>query len=121
MPVQRKTLYTVLIAVLVLGLVLFAWQNFSLRKQLQTAQKAVSGRTVNKKVLAFSELFVTDILQSGQTVSFDQRLALENAVRDINDPEIYAAWQKFTKSKDQDETQQNFYVLFSLLLKKISP
>lgn len=121
MPVQRKKLYTILAAVLVIGLVFFAWQYISLKRQLQTAEKSVSGQQVNKKVLAFSELFITNVLQGGQAVSFDQRLQLENAVRDINDPQIYSAWQKFTNAKDQAEIQQNFYSLFSLLLKKISP
>lgn len=120
MQTQRKILWKVLFAILIVGLVFFAAQYISLRGQLQAAQKTIAGQQVNKKVLLFSQLFVANVLQGGNTVSFDQRLALENAVRDINDPVIYSAWQKFTNAKDQTEIQQDFSALFQLLLKKIS-
>ncbi len=119
MSTQKKTLHFVLITIIVLALVFLGWQYISLSQKLQVAEKVVAGQQTNKKVLAFSELFVTNVLQGGSSVSFDQRLQLENAVRDINDPKIYAAWQNFTNAKDQAQIQQNFYVLFSLLLKKI--
>ena len=118
MPIQKNRLYTIFVAVLFVGLVYFAWQYFSLLREMQSVERAVNGQQINKKVLNFSELFINNVLQGGKTVTFDQRLELENAVRDIKDPDIYAAWQKFTNSKDQEETQQNFYNLFSLLLKK---
>ncbi len=121
MPPPRNTLSTVLLAILVVGLAFFTWQYISLKGQLQAAEKTIGKQQINKKVLSFSELFITNVLQSGQAVSFDQRLQLENAVRDINDPKIYTAWQKFTNANDQAEIQQDFYNLFSLLLQKISP
>lgn len=110
----------ILFAVLAIGLVFFAMQAVSLKGQLQAARETIESQRINQKVLLFSKLFVADVLQGGNTVSFDQRLRLENAVRDIKDEAIYAAWQKFTNAKDQAEIQQNFSALFQLLLKKIS-
>jgi flagellar basal body-associated protein FliL len=119
MSSSKKTLITIIIVVVIALLGFFAWQYVSLSQQLKTAQKTISTQQVNAKVLAFSKLFVANVLQGGQSVSFDQRLQLENAVRDINDPQIYSAWQKFTNAKDQAEIQKDFYGLFSLLLDKL--
>ncbi len=119
MSTSKQVLYAVVAVVLVIALGFFVWQSVSLKGQLQAAQKTIGQQQVNQKVLVFSKLFVTNVLQGGQTVSFDQRLQLENAVRDINDPQIYAAWQKFTNAKDQKEIQTDFYGLFSLLLDKL--
>lgn len=119
MSKSKKILVMVVGGLLMLALVFFAWQYVLLKQQLQTAQKTISQQQINTKVLLFSKLFTANVLQGGQAVSFDQRLQLENAVRDINDPQIYAAWQKFTNAKDQAEIQKDFYALFTLLLEKI--
>lgn len=117
---MNKKVVVILIIVLGLGLGFFGWQYFLLQAQLQTAKSALESQQVNKKVLVFSQLFVTNVLQGSKEVSFDDRLQLENAMRDIKDPELFAAWQKFTSAKDQAEIQQQFSSLFQLLLKKIS-
>ena len=70
--------------------------------------------------MLFAKLLVEKILLGTGTVSFDDRLQLENAVRDINDPEIFTEWEKFTDSSSNSETQQTLGTLFDLLLKKIS-
>lgn len=117
---MNKKVVTILIIVLALGLGFFGWQYVLLRGQLQTAEQSIASQQINKKVLVFSQLFVTNVLQGSKEVSFDDRLQLENAMRDIKDPELFAAWQKFTGAKDQAEIQQQFSNLFQLLLKKIS-
>lgn len=123
MPIQiqmpRKVFLIIFVAVLILGGFLSVRHYLSLRERLRVAEKTLASQQVNKKVLTFSELFVDNVLQGGQSISFDQRLQLENAVRDINDKEIYTAWQKFTMAKEQGEIQRDFYALFRLLLNKI--
>ncbi len=120
MSKSMKILVGILAVVVVAGLLFFAAQYVMLSKQLQTARNTIAAQQVNKKILSFSKLFVANVLQGGQSISFDQRLQLENAVRDINDQEIYGAWQKFTNAKDQAAIQQDFYNLFNILLKKMA-
>ncbi|MCX6719810.1 MAG: hypothetical protein NTV36_01750 [Candidatus Staskawiczbacteria bacterium] len=66
------------------------------------------------------KLLVEKILLGQGQVSFDDRLKLENAVREINDPEIFGKWQKFTNSTSDSETQQNVGVLFLAIINKIA-
>ncbi len=120
MSTTKQVLCVLVFILMLAGLIFFGWEAISLKAQLQAAQKTISQQQVNAKVLSFSKLFVANVLQGGQTVSFDQRLQLENAVRDINDEEIYAAWKKFTNASGQAEVQQDFYGLFNLLLTKLS-
>lgn len=117
---MNKKLVVVFMIVLMLGLGFFGWQYVSLRAQLQMAEQTIAKQQINQKVLAFAQLFVADVLQGSKEISFDQRLQLENAVRDINDPELFAAWQKFTGATDQADIQKQFSNLFKLILNKIS-
>jgi len=121
MPTTNKKIRNIVIAIILLCLALFVWRYLSLSSRLRVAEQAVGAQRVNEKVLSFSRLFVTNILRNEQAINFDQRLELENAVRDIKDPEIYKAWQEFTNAKEQSAVQLSFYNLFSLLLDKISP
>lgn len=120
MSTSKQVIFSLIFILMLAGLIFFGWEAISLKAQLLAAEKTISQQEVNTRVLAFSKLFVANVLQGGQTVSFDQRLQLENAVRDINDEEIYAAWKKFTNASGQAEVQQDFYGLFNLLLAKLS-
>ncbi|MFA4818009.1 MAG: hypothetical protein WC608_04795 [Parcubacteria group bacterium] len=82
-------------------------------KDTAKAQKA------NGQVLAFANLFIEKVLQSGKEVDFETRLDLENSVRDLNDKEILAQWQKFTQAKDQAGAQNEVKNLLKLLVQKI--
>jgi hypothetical protein len=79
----------------------------------------IQKQQINSKILSFTQLFMDKVLQGSTTVSFDDRLQLENSVRALNDNEIFSSWQKFTNAKSQTEIQQDFYKLFDLLLKSI--
>jgi len=104
---------------LVIGNVLFASIALWALSRERVAEQKLSGQAVNAKVLDFARLFIDKVLRGDKEVSFDDRLLLENLVRDINDKEIFTAWQTFTKAKTQDEVQSDFYSLFDLLFKKI--
>jgi len=82
-------------------------------------EQVIESQKINEKVFTFSQLFFDKVLQGEKEVSFDDRLELENAVRALNDKDIFNAWTKFTNAKDQGEVQKSFYNLFKLLLNKI--
>lgn len=115
----RITLLLV-IGLLVVTSVFFGMQYFLLQSKVQTIQKVEANKQVNTKVVNFAKLFITKVLKAKTEVSFEERLVLENAVRDLNDKEILAQWDKFTASKTETEAQQNVKDLLELLINKIS-
>lgn len=108
-----------MVTILIIGNIFFATMYVSSRLRLKIANETVASQKINDKVLVFSQLFFDKVLQGTKEVSFDDRLQLENAVRDLNDKEIFSSWTQFTNAKDQVEVQKDFYALFQLLLKKL--
>ena len=68
---------------------------------------------------SFLNLFIEKVLKSNQEITFEDRLKLENAVRDINDPEILATWEQFTGGTNEAENQKGVKELLATLVKKI--
>lgn len=108
------------ISLLIIASVFFGLQYFSLQSKMQAIQKAQENKQVNNKVVNFAKLFITKVLKAKTEVSFEERLVLENAVRDLNDKEILVQWDKFTASKTETDAQQNVKDLLELLINKIS-
>ena len=102
---------------LIVGNVFFAYKYVL---NLRILEQTIKKQQINSNVLSFTELFMEKVLRGSASVSFDDRLQLENSVRALNDKDIFASWEKFTNAKNQTEVQLDFYALFDLLLKKIS-
>jgi hypothetical protein len=86
-------------------------------KNIPTA--VVAEAPVNLKVVNFLKLFIDKVLKADKEIDFETRLQLENGVRDLNDKEILAAWQKFTASKTEQEAQLEVNNLLTLLVGKL--
>ncbi len=114
---KSKILVAVLLVALVISNAFFAYMYL---KNTRALADATQKQQINKNVLSFTELFMTKVLQGSSVVSFDDRLQLENSVRALNDKDIFTSWTNFTNAKSQTETQQAFYALFNLLLKKLA-
>ena len=54
-----------------------------------------------------------------EDVEFEERLRLENMVRDIDDEEILSAWMIFVESKTEADAQKNVVDLLVTLINKI--
>src|SRR5207244_3753998 len=107
------------VIVLIVGVIFLGIGNYLAAKKNQQLQRQLSTQKTNGKIVSFLILFTDKVLKSNQEVSFDDRLRLENAVRDLNDPDILAKWQKFTQSQDQSEVQKSVVDLLETLVKKI--
>ncbi len=115
-----EKILAVLLAIFVLISIYLAVQYFLVRSELKEDSKIIKAQQVNEKVVAFTQLFIDKVL-SGQTeVSFDDRLALENSVRGLNDQQIFDQWQIFVKGGTGTDSQQNLTKLLKLLVTKIS-
>lgn len=93
----------------------------SVKKELTAAQAVAQKEDINAQVLNFSRFFIERVLQAKGEVSFENRLKLENMVRDLNDPAILQSWNNFVNSKSEQEAQENVKLLLDLLVLKITP
>lgn len=93
--------------------------NFWLAYQLFTLAKAYETEQMNAKILSFMGMFTENVLLANKEIDFDTRLELETAVRSVNDEEIFAQWQRFTKSTEKSDASNQVKILLNLLVKKI--
>ena len=77
------------------------------------------GKT-DQRIVHFANLVINKVLNASGEVSFDDRLSLENAVRDTKDTQLLAQWNSFTAAKDEAGAQQEMKSLLSLLISKMN-
>lgn len=117
---KTRLVIITIITLLIAGNIFFAVIYFINRVELLQAQKQLNVQQTNEKSLFFAKLFIDKVLLSEGTVNFEDRLKLENAVRDINDPKIFAKWEEFTNSQNDRESQVAVGSLLKLLIVKTS-
>lgn len=117
---NRQKIIWILIFILLGGNVIFGTSYFSAVRELHQTQAALDAQKTNGKVLAFTKLFLEKVLEARTEVSFEERLRLENAARDIGDAQILAQWQKFTASTTEATAQEEVKNLLVLLVGKIA-
>ncbi len=105
--------------VLLAGNVFLGFQYLSAQNNLYQAEKNLEGRKFNERILNFLKLFIEKVLKADKEIDFEARLALENAVRNLDDKEVLAQWQKFIESRDEIKAQQEVKNLLELLAEKI--
>ena len=91
----------------------------TVNRELTALKATAQARTVNDKVLSFMKLFIEKVLKAKGEVSFEDRLQLENTVRDLNDPEILNDWNVFVGSKTELEAQNAVKEILTVLSNKI--
>lgn len=111
----------ILFGLLVLTDALAVNAYLSVKKQLSVSQTLAKKSDLNVQTLNFARLFIERVLQAKGEVSFENRLKLENMVRDLNDPAILELWNNFVNSKSEQDAQENVKLLLDLLIKKIAP
>ncbi|MEK7625695.1 MAG: hypothetical protein AAB467_05125 [Patescibacteria group bacterium] len=116
---KSKILLFAVISVLVAGNIFFGLQYISALKTLDATKFAASTQVYNEKNILFLKLFVKSVIKSDTEVNFETRLKLENAVRELNDPQILAVWQSFVDSKTEADAQQNVKNLLDILVDKV--
>lgn len=99
--------------------VLFALLYFQTAKELDGAKVVISSQRYNDLNINFLKMFIKRVIKSDTEVDFDTRLKLENSIRDLNDPELLAQWQKFVGSGNEAEAQKNVKNLLEMLADKI--
>lgn len=118
---KTKLVIIITISLLAAAAIGFSVECFLLATKLNSVKTSLKAQETNVKAAVFAKLFVDKVLLQTGTISFEDRLQLENAVRDINDTQIFSEWQKLTASGSDSETQQIVGNIIKLLINKISP
>lgn len=117
---MKNIFYKIFIAAVIIILffsnALFIFKYFSLKKGWQNA---VVSQKSNSSVLNFTKLFMSKVLNAQQEVSFEDRLMLENAVRDTRDSALLQRWNSFVEAESQAEAQTSAKKLLEMLINKI--
>lgn len=116
---RTRIITAIVILILLMGNIMLGSLLYLKLVKLNQAERLLENQRKNTKILAFEQLFIDKVLLGEGTVSFDDRLKLENSVRDINDKEIFDYWQNFTNSKTDKDAQIQVGKMFSLLIKKL--
>lgn len=119
MESNKRILYIVIFGILLIASVFFGLQYFMLSQELAKANIDQNRTELNNRVIDFTSMFITKVLQAEQEVDFETRLSLENAVRGLKDEEIMSEWQTFVGSKTEAEAQQSVKDLLGILVSKI--
>ena len=119
-PINTTRLILIVIILILLASNIFLRVHyFYSQKELKETKSALETQVMNGKVLDFSKLFIEKVLKAEEEINFEDRLKLENTVRNLNDEEILAQWNKFIESKDEMEAQREVKNLLELLVNKI--
>ena len=106
-----------LLIVLVAGNIFFSIQyTESLKQQGMQQADNTATRIQASKLL---KLFVDVVLNTDKTISFEDRVALENDVRQMKDVEVIKEWDAFVASADAKVAQKNAVVLMKTLTNKL--
>lgn len=116
-----KIFLVVSILILLAGNIFF-WMRYSaIQQELEKTKETLTVQKTNEKILDFAKLFIEKVLKAESEIDFENRLSLENAVRNLGDEEILNQWQKFTGSKTEVESQTEVKNLLEMLVNKIYP
>lgn len=107
------------ILILIAGNVFAGFLYFQAKNELKQVQSLLAMGNEENKTLIFLDLLVGKVLNNAGEVSFDDRLLLENSVREIGNTAILDEWSRFSNSQTEDEAQAAMKNLLSLLVKNI--
>jgi len=109
----------ILILALIASNIFFIIRYNNLKGELQQSKTAIEVQEINKEVLEFTKLFIEEVLKAEAEVDFETRLQLESAVRNLEDEEILAQWQKFVESETEFDAQNEVKNLLEILVSKV--
>ena len=117
---RHKLVYLTLIVLLAGGVIAGIVGYYSVSTELSSVKSQLALQKKDERVLSFLKMFVKKVIKADKEIGFEDRLELENAVRQLGDKEILAQWKKFVDSKDEKEAQKNTKDLIDLLVDEVS-
>lgn len=117
---KTRLISNILMLLLVAGNIFFSIQyTEGIRQQADQAAQTVDKDATRIQVARFLKYFIDTVLNTEGTISFDDRVKLENDIRQIHDPALTTQWSDFVNSKDSKIAQANAVKLMSMLTNKM--
>lgn len=110
----------VLMLLLLAGNIFFSiqyTQNNIQNERMQAEESAKSAERIQMSRLM--KFFIDTVLNSDETISLENRVKLENDVRQIHDADLIKLWDNFVASKDGREAQENAVDFMAMLANKM--
>jgi hypothetical protein len=117
---KTRLLSNILMILLVVGNIFFSIQYMEgvrLQANKDTVEEAKSMERL--QTARFLKLFIDTVLNTKETISFENRVRLENDIRQLQDKAITAQWESFVNSKDTKVAQEAAVKLMSMLGSKM--
>jgi hypothetical protein len=118
--VKTRLVSNILMLILLAGNIWFSVQytsNIKEQADAQEQEQAISQKRF--QIAKFLKLFIDKVLDTQGTVSFDDRVALEDGIRQLGDPALTDQWAAFVASKDTKSAQDSAIKLMSMLSNKM--
>ncbi len=117
---KTRLMSNVLMLLLVAGNIFFSVQyTQSIKDQAAQANSVVDKDATRIQVARFLKYFIDTVLNTQGTIAFDDRVKLENDIRQIHDSGLTTQWTEFVNSKDSKIAQTNAVKLMSMLTNKM--
>jgi predicted DNA-binding helix-hairpin-helix protein len=103
---KTRFVSNILLVILLAGNLYFSVQYVQNLKDSQVpvvdkgAQEVMQIKNAN-----FLKLFINKVVKSSGTVTYEDRVQLENDVRQIHNPELTAQWETFVANKDPKKAE----------------
>ncbi|MDB5259085.1 MAG: hypothetical protein JWO73_293 [Candidatus Taylorbacteria bacterium] len=117
---KTRLMSNILMFLLLIGNIFFSVQ-YTERMKEQVFENQLTSQTEadRAQISHFLKFFIDTVINTQGTVSFDDRVKLENDIRQIHNPELTKQWEDFVGSKDSKTAQQNAVKLMSMLVGKM--
>lgn len=117
---KSRLVSNVLMIILVVGNIFFSIQYMDSVKQQVNRDSVEEAKTTERLQTArFLKLFIDTVLNTKDTMSFENRVKLESDVRQLQDKAVTAQWDAFVNSKDGKLAQEAAVKLMSMLGSKM--
>jgi hypothetical protein len=116
---RTRLIANILMLALVAGNIFFSIQYIQGIKD--AANSPVDNTPVRIQTARFLKLFVDVVLNTKEEISFENRVKLENDVRQLGDAALLKEWTNFVDSKDATAAQASAVKILGMLANKMIP
>ena len=117
---KTRLLSNVLMLILVAGNIFFSIQYMDGIRTQSSKDAQEEAKSIERLQTArFLKLFIDTVLNTKEVISFENRVKLENDVRQLGDRAITTQWEAFIASKETKIAQEAAVKLMSMLGSKM--
>lgn len=117
---KARLVSNVLMVILVMGNIFFSIQYISnIQQQANRDTQEEAKSTERLQTARFLKLFIDTVLNTKEAISFENRVKLENDIRQLGDSNLTKQWDLFVGSKDPKTAQEAAVKLMSMLGSKM--